>query len=83
MQCRFDGKQKTYTIGVYPSVSFAEARTKRDEARAMIAAGVTPVKKTGCKGSGEWLFYVLSCSAFMAQKMSVAERWIPKHSKRI
>lgn len=56
MQYRFDGKQKTYAIGVYPSVSLSEARTKRDEARAMLAAGCTPLKKTGCKGSGEWLF---------------------------
>ena len=36
MQYRFDGKQETYAIGVYPSVSLSEARIKRDEARAML-----------------------------------------------
>lgn len=41
MQYRFDGKKKTYAIGVYPSVSLSEARTKRDEARAMISASVS------------------------------------------
>ena len=56
MQYRFDGKQKTYAIGVYPSVSFAEARTKRDEARAMIAAGVTPVKKQAVKAQESGYF---------------------------
>ena len=31
---RFDGKQKTLALGKYPEVSLAEARNRRDEARA-------------------------------------------------
>ncbi|MGV4877283.1 Arm DNA-binding domain-containing protein [Acetobacter indonesiensis] len=30
---RFDGKEKTLSIGVYPEVSLAEARATRDSAR--------------------------------------------------
>lgn len=39
---RFDGKQKTMAFGKYPEVSLSEARSRRDEARAMLAAGLDP-----------------------------------------
>ncbi|OMQ19937.1 tyrosine-type recombinase/integrase [Serratia oryzae] len=40
----FAGKEKLLAIGVYPAVSLATARLKRDEARQNVAAGVDPVK---------------------------------------
>ncbi len=39
---RFAGKLKTLALGVYPDVKLAEARTKRDEAKKLIAKGVDP-----------------------------------------
>ncbi|KVP73989.1 integrase [Burkholderia ubonensis] len=39
---RFLGKQKTLALGVYPAVTLATARKKRDEAREQIAAGIDP-----------------------------------------
>ena len=44
---RFDGKQNTLAFGVYPDVSLATARQRRDQARALLANGVDPsdVKK--------------------------------------
>lgn len=39
---RFDGKQKTMAFGVYPDVSLADARSRRDEARKLLAGGVDP-----------------------------------------
>lgn len=41
---RFDGKQKTLALGVYPTVSLAKARKRRDEAREMLADGIDPAK---------------------------------------
>ena len=41
---RFDGKQKTLTLGVYPDVSLKEARKRRDEARILLAQGIDPGK---------------------------------------
>jgi integrase len=38
----FDGKQKTYAIGVYPAVTLEQARAARDEAKASLAEGVEP-----------------------------------------
>lgn len=36
------GKQSRISLGVYPAVSLKEARTARDEARALVAQGVDP-----------------------------------------
>lgn len=40
----YAGKERMLAIGVYPSVTLAAARQKRDEARQNVAAGVDPVK---------------------------------------
>ena len=39
---RFAGKRKTLALGVYPDVSLADARQRRDDARKLIAAGTDP-----------------------------------------
>lgn len=39
---RFGGKRKTLALGVYPDVSLARAREKRDDARQKIADGIDP-----------------------------------------
>lgn len=42
MAYRYSGKQKTLALGVYPSVSLAEARKRRDKAREQLANDVDP-----------------------------------------
>ncbi|HFS5769375.1 TPA: tyrosine-type recombinase/integrase [Providencia rettgeri] len=42
---RFGGKEKMLAFGVYPDVSLANAREKRDEARKLVASGVDPSDK--------------------------------------
>lgn len=44
-QYRFTGKQKMLALGVYPAVSLAEARERRDNARKLIANGIDPSEK--------------------------------------
>lgn len=39
---RFEGKQKTLALGVYPSVSLADARARRDEAKRLLARSIDP-----------------------------------------
>ena len=39
---RHAGKQKLLAVGVYPEVSLAQARERRDEARRLLAQGVDP-----------------------------------------
>ena len=39
---RFDGKEKTLALGVYPETTLKQAREKRDTARKQIADGIDP-----------------------------------------
>src|SRR5262249_35620486 len=39
---RFEGKQKTISLGTYPEVSLGEARDFRDDARRLLKAGKDP-----------------------------------------
>ena len=39
---RFAGKQKTLALGIYPTVSLAEARSHRDEAKKLLARSIDP-----------------------------------------
>ncbi len=42
LKYRFDGKQKELALGVYPDISLAAARQRRDEARTLLAHGTDP-----------------------------------------
>lgn len=42
MGYRHDGKQKTLSLGIYPEVSLAQARDRRDTARKQLAEGRDP-----------------------------------------
>lgn len=42
---RIEGKEKKLVFGVYPDVTLADARGKRDDARRMIAAGEDPATR--------------------------------------
>lgn len=45
LQYRFAGKQKMLALGVYPEISLATARLRRDEARKLIANNIDPGEK--------------------------------------
>lgn len=68
---RFADKRKTLALGVYPTVSLAEARAKRDETKRLIAEGKDPAaqrqieKLTGGAGSGTTF-------------QEIAEEWLAK-----
>lgn len=42
MAYRVDGRQKTLSLGQYPAVSLQDARKRRAEAKALLAAGIDP-----------------------------------------
>ena len=42
LDCRFAGKRKTLSMGVYPEVGLKAARDKRDEAKRLLADGIDP-----------------------------------------
>jgi hypothetical protein len=42
LKYRFHGKEKRLALGIYPGVSLAKARDKRDQARKLLADGIDP-----------------------------------------
>ena len=70
---RFGGKQKTLALGVYPDVSLARAREKRDDARKLIADGMDPgeLRKVTKAQQAE-----RAANSFEA----VAREWYAKHA---
>ncbi len=42
LKYRFGGKEKLLALGVYPDITLADARTRRDEARKLLANGADP-----------------------------------------
>jgi len=42
LKYRFGGKEKRLALGVYPDVTLADARQRRDEARRLLAQGIDP-----------------------------------------
>lgn len=68
---RFLGKRKTLALGVYPDVSLAKARTRRQEARELLADGIDPA---AAKRDVKTAKLIASEHTFEA----VARRWLQK-----
>src|SRR3989338_11494208 len=73
MDYRLAGKRKTLAIGVYPDMSLAEARDRREQARKLIANGVDPV---AVKQAQKVASVALSENSFEI----IAREWFAKHS---
>ncbi len=75
MKYRFNGKEKTLAIGVYPTVSLKDARFARDEAKKLIHLGLDPVQD---KQEQKLKRLELSKNSFEI----VAREWIDKKSSQ-
>lgn len=72
---RFEGKQKTLALGVYPDVPLALARERRDEARKLLAKGIDPgakrkAEKTTASGADSFKTIAREWHAKFAPKWS-------------
>ena len=84
LKYRFAGKEKLAALGVYPEVSLADARSRRDELRRLLASGVDPsshrrAKKAAQVNAAANSFEVIAAEWF--EKKSPG--WVPKHSTKI
>ena len=80
-QYRFSGKQKVLALGVYPTISLADARRKRDEARKLISNGIDPSEKRKedkIEQSGALTFEAVARNWHANNK-----KWSEDHSKRV
>lgn len=78
MNYRYLGKQKTLAVGVYPSVSLADARVKRDKARELLAKDIDPslvkrATKQAKKHSHENTFQTIALEWHIKQSTTWAE----------
>lgn len=71
MSYRFDSKQKTLAIGVYPAVSLAKARQRRETARELLADGIDP---SAAKSQEKQTRAAAAVNTFEA----VAREWLEK-----
>jgi integrase len=78
------GSEKVLTIGNYPEVSLADARTHRDKARAELNAGKDPaivkrLSKLTAQRNGEHTFEVVAREWWEFQKPN----WVAQHAKDV
>jgi len=78
----FGGKENLLSLGSYPEISLADARTKRDELRIQIAKGINPgaVRQAEkAAQAGEGTFEALAREWFG----QFSSGWSPNHSTRV
>lgn len=76
LKYRHGGKEKRLSLGVYPAVSLAEARERRDDARRLLAAGIDPsAQRKADKRDAA----IRDANSFEA----VAREWHAKRSKKL
>lgn len=71
---RFNGQQKDVVLGQYPIVGLAEARRKRDEAKALLASGTDP-------GQQKKLDKITKALSDSTTFDSVAEQYLAKKTR--
>ena len=81
LQYRFDGKQKMLALDVYPDVSLADARTRRDDARNLLANNIDPGdKKKSDKIEQE---EARTFEQLAVEWHATNKKWSEEHSRRV
>ncbi|EKT1612256.1 integrase arm-type DNA-binding domain-containing protein [Salmonella enterica] len=79
---RFGGKQHLMAFGVYPEVSLADARQKRDAARKLVAAGIDPrEQKRAEKAEQEKAIFTFEKVA--REWLATNQKWSEDHANRV
>ena len=84
LKYRFGGKEKALAIGVFPAVSLAEAREKRDAARRLIRDGFDPVEERQIRKRQDKHLRANTFRAVADEWMTrQCPRWTPGHAERV
>ncbi|QAX77573.1 DUF4102 domain-containing protein [Yersinia hibernica] len=81
LQYRFGGKQKMLALGVYPDVSLADARARRDEARKLLANSIDPGDKK--KNDKVELEEARTFEQLAIEWHATNKKWSEEHSRRV
>jgi len=88
LKYRIDGKEKRYSLGVFPETSLKDARDQRHEARKLIAKGVDPcavrkAEKASNQRRASNSFEVVAREWFERQSQDWAESYSSKVIRRL
>ena len=83
MNYRFDGKQRTLALGVYPAVSLAKARQRCAKARELLADGIDPnaAKKDETRATAAAAANTFEAVAREWLEKTAADRMVSTHTK--
>ena len=81
LQYRFGGKQKMLALGVYPDVSLADARARRDDARKLLANSIDPGDKK--KNDKVELEEARTFEQLAIEWHATNKKWSEEHSRRV
>lgn len=80
----YDGKEKLLSLGPYPAVTLAEARAKRDEAKAILHAGRDPsIERKKARAAGRLALensFEVVATAWHAKQ---APHWTERHASDV
>ncbi|HCB1455158.1 TPA: integrase arm-type DNA-binding domain-containing protein [Citrobacter farmeri] len=79
---RFGGDQHVIAFGVYPEISLADARKKRDEARRLVAAGIDPRKHKQVVKE-ELAKEAVTFESVAREWHAANKKWSEEHSRRV
>lgn len=87
LKYRLHGKEKTLSIGAYPDIGLAEARTKRDAAKAELAAGKDPSREKQrraiiAKSDAGNTFALIAAEFIEHKKRDGNKAWAPKTAEK-
>lgn len=84
MKYYFADKEKLLALGVYPDISLADARAKRDEARKLLANGIDPSLDKQIKKRAKKLAAANSFEAIAREWYAkFSSQWVPSHGEKI
>ncbi|ENH5972306.1 integrase arm-type DNA-binding domain-containing protein [Salmonella enterica] len=80
LRYRHLGKEKTLALGIYPDLSLSDARTKRDEARKLIADGIDPCEQKRVQKAVSTIEQTFEAIARQWHKSN--KKWSASHSDK-
>ena len=84
LKYRFEGREKRISLGTYPEVSLRDARSKCEDARRLLAAGVDPSverkAKRVARASAAKNTFEMTSREWIASR---SKNWVPAHAERV
>ena len=75
----FNNRERRISLGVYPQVSLAKARAKREELRKMIADGIDPSQERKAQKEQSRIDEVKKANTFY----TISQKWLESYTDQV